>query len=324
MLCGTGFFGKLPIHQDFIQVNAAFPEVQQLDQWFQEGIQLMKRRADMKWPEDFEQGEPWEFLYSPPGAQRSLVGLYSPSRDGGGRHYPFLVFRWIDRTSYAWPLMLIPVAVAEFLVTARTFAKSDLAALTMPQLRDRIAEMPVGVADLEGSRNNYHNFLQTKTSRGFWADLFGDFESTRKYLFYRNLLRALEPLRRHGEAQRSPGLMFPLLAFEKTENYDIALWVDLMQRLLKQEIPGAVCFWRREVRLDEPSLFFHVAMPSPKAFSYLVRPDLDMDGRFDLAPKTDEPLERVLLRVGHSRRKLLERPELPLSLFLDVAGSLEG
>jgi hypothetical protein len=137
------------------------------------------------------------------------------------------------------------------------------------------------------------------------------------------LVRALEPLRHPGTTQLPVGLVFPLLSFVKTENYDIALWFDWMQRLLNQELRGAVCFWRRDTQPDEPYLLFHVATPSPKAFLCLVRPDLDADIRFDLAPRTDEPLERVLMRVGQSRRKLLQRPDLPLSVFLDVASVLE-
>ena len=38
----VGCFGKLPIYADFIRYNASGPEIQEMDQWFQEGIHSAK------------------------------------------------------------------------------------------------------------------------------------------------------------------------------------------------------------------------------------------------------------------------------------------
>ena len=313
-----GFFGKLPFHQDFIQVNAAFPEMYQLDEWFQEGIQLMRRHADVAWPSDFENGGPWEFLYYPPGSQRCLIGLYSPSRDQGGRHYPFFVFRSLARTIPAWPLFLAPLAFAEFLEAAYLFGKTDWRECTIQLLKQRLDQMPIGAMDLPGCQECYENFLTRQTTEGLWTDLFGQFEDARKYVFYRNLVRILEPLRNYSITQLAIGLLFPLLPYDKSQNFDIAFWLDLIQRLLRQELGGAICFWKRRGRKQQSHLFVHLGKPSAKTLLWLIRPDVESDVNYDLAPATDESPSRVLLRVGHSQRKLLQTADLSLSTFLSV------
>ena len=313
-----GFFGKLPFHHDFIQVNAAFPELYRFDEWFQEGIQLMRRQADVTWPSDFANGESWEFFYYPPGSQRCLIGLYSPSRDQGGRHYPFFVFRSLGRTAPAWPLFLAPIAFAEFLEAAYLFGQIDWNGFTLPLLRQRLDEMPIGVMDLSGCQECYGNFLTTQTTEGLWTDLFGQFEDARKYIFYRNLVRILEPLRHYSITPLAIGLLFPLLPSEKSQNFDIAFWLDLMQRLLRQELAGAICFWQRRASKRLSHLFVHLGKPSPKTLLWLIRPDAEFDVNYDLAPPTDESPARVLLRMGQSQRNLLQTSDLSLATFLDV------
>ena len=41
----AGCYGKLPIFADFIRHNYRTPEVEQLDQWFQEGIYFARAAA---------------------------------------------------------------------------------------------------------------------------------------------------------------------------------------------------------------------------------------------------------------------------------------
>src|SRR5213594_669208 len=185
--CEMGCFGKLPIHQDFIQMNAAVPELEQLDQWFQRGIHQAKRSGEISWPEDFEKATSWEFVFQPERTRRYLVGLCVPSRDEGGRHYPFFVFLVVDRSQSALPTTVAPMALVMFLREARLLVEACWADMNLQLLRDRIDQMAaVNWTDVGQRQEAYQHFLRNKTAHKFWTELFGEFELSKKYLLYWN------------------------------------------------------------------------------------------------------------------------------------------
>src|SRR5437867_867136 len=182
--------------------------------------------------------------------------------------------------------------------------------MNLKLLRDRIDQMAaVNWTDVGQRQEAYQHFLRNKTAHRFWTELFGEFELSKKYLLYWNLSRVLEPLRQDPSAGLGMGLMFPLLSKQGDTNYDIAFWFDLVSRILKQETKVSAMFWNRYSIQRPPCMAAYLSPPSPRSVSFLLRPDLRADGEFELAPETDEALERILLRVGNSRRKLLQNGE---------------
>jgi type VI secretion system ImpM family protein len=88
----AGCYGKLPIFADFIRHNYRTPEVEQLDQWFQEGIYFARQSLGGRWEAGYDKGPSFRFLFRPSGSAKFLIGAGAPGADKVGRRYPFAVF----------------------------------------------------------------------------------------------------------------------------------------------------------------------------------------------------------------------------------------
>lgn len=326
-----GCFGKLPIHADFIGYRAAAPEVQALDQWFQEGILAARSRLGRGWESDFLKSPPWRFVFYTAGTASFLTGVAIPSRDQSGRCYPFFLFLKVERKRFSLPLWFAPVVYAGFLGEATSFAWSAWQGaqegvrerMTARVFLDRLERTPFtvpGEGEIAAVEEAYRRMLETKRVRDFLEALFGTFEDRRKYLLDRRLGEIVEM--RGSRFPAGWGVRFPLFPCDSGPGYDVPFWVDLVGRWTAPITADPVLFWSRSNGLENGSaaggaLLAFFGPPSPKGFLSLIRPDLENDACYDLVPRTSDPGSGV----ATGRRPLLEEGELSLAAWLNRIGS---
>jgi type VI secretion system protein ImpM len=316
-----GCFGKLPIHSDFIRFHASGEEVRALDQWLQEGITVAHSRLGKRWEADFAQADPWNFVFQAEGTDAFLVGVLIPSRDQAGRSYPFFLFLRVDRKRFGGPIQFAPITYASFLTEAARLARGGGEGLRLKEFLDSLGRLELPMPD-EGAPATdeaaYRRFLEEEKSEGFWSALFGTFEHPKKYLIDQNLAAILGPMRRAGSNRLAFGLKFPLIASEKNSGHDIPFWSDLVARMLKRPAAGLTFFWNRMPAKGAPWMMLFLGPPAPKSFLSLIRPDLDGEIAYDLAPEGGAELPAVKEKADPGHRAILENGERTLASFLEA------
>jgi type VI secretion system protein ImpM len=88
----AGFFGKLPARGDFLRAQLPEAVVEALDQWCRECLQASRAALGEGWTEAWMSAPVWRFLLAPGACgAMAVLGVWLPSMDKAGRHYPFLL-----------------------------------------------------------------------------------------------------------------------------------------------------------------------------------------------------------------------------------------
>jgi type VI secretion system protein ImpM len=87
-----GFFGKLPARGDFLRANLPEDFIAPLDAWCRECLTASRAGLGAQWQEAWMTAPIWHFLL-PAGAcgAQAVLGVWLPSMDKVGRHFPFLL-----------------------------------------------------------------------------------------------------------------------------------------------------------------------------------------------------------------------------------------
>ncbi len=88
----AGFFGKLPAKGDFVRANLPEDFIAPLDTWCRACISASRLALGEPWETAWMTAPIWRFLL-PPGAcgPQAVLGIWLPSIDKAGRHYPFIL-----------------------------------------------------------------------------------------------------------------------------------------------------------------------------------------------------------------------------------------
>ena len=108
-----GCFGKLPFYGDYLKVGVSQPTARALIELMLHGKrELAVDESDHGGYKDVAiEGRHW-ILFGERGSKELFVGVLRPSRDGGGRHFPFVVFTHVPRKIYGRHYSLLPLALA--------------------------------------------------------------------------------------------------------------------------------------------------------------------------------------------------------------------
>ncbi len=89
----TGLFGKLPARGDFVRAGLPEDFVAAWDGWCREMLNASRAALGEGWDEAWMSAPVWRFLL-PAGVcgSRAVLGVWLPSVDRVGRHFPFGVF----------------------------------------------------------------------------------------------------------------------------------------------------------------------------------------------------------------------------------------
>ena len=77
------------VSPEFLRLHAAGPELRELDEWLERGVQYAKAQSGSEWPALLVQADIWNFLFVPEGNGRVVCGALFASRDQAGRSFPF-------------------------------------------------------------------------------------------------------------------------------------------------------------------------------------------------------------------------------------------
>lgn len=87
-----GFIGKIPSQGDFVHRRLPWEFIECWDAWMQEGIHSIKALLGARWLDSYLVAPVWRFLLTEGVcAQAAWLGLWFPSVDRVGRHFPLTV-----------------------------------------------------------------------------------------------------------------------------------------------------------------------------------------------------------------------------------------
>ncbi|MFH5926815.1 type VI secretion system-associated protein TagF [Roseomonas xinghualingensis] len=101
----AGLYGKLPARGDFVRAGLPRDFVEPWDSWWQRGISASRALAGDDWTPAWLVAPVWRFVL-PPGllGRGGVLGLWMPSVDRAGRHFPLTIaavapFDWTEQPS---------------------------------------------------------------------------------------------------------------------------------------------------------------------------------------------------------------------------------
>jgi len=87
-----GLFGKLPAKRDFIAVNTPREFLAPWEEWLQGGMTAGRLNLEARWLPAFLKAPLWRFWLGPDICGIPVAGVFMPSADGVGRHFPLTAF----------------------------------------------------------------------------------------------------------------------------------------------------------------------------------------------------------------------------------------
>jgi len=291
-----GYYGKLPISPEFLRLHAAGPELRELDEWFERGVQYAKAQAGSEWPALLAQADIWNFLFVPEGNGRVVCGAVFASRDRAGRSFPFFTFLLLERCDFPPVPWLIPLSCHKFLTQARQLLEQLRADLDWNAFRASVESLPAEVDPDASIEAGFEDYLSQTTTSAFWHEVSATADRQEHDGFGLERAVRLHPVGTQSKGAGSWGLKLPLAKEEAAETYDLPFWLELQARLhgvKKGAWPALVAFWNRAPSKVEPCLLLSFGRSSPNLTRFIVSPDVQDNAWYEWQRLEATPSERV-------------------------------
>ena len=251
----AGLYGKIPSHGDFVRLRAADEPARSLVRWLEEGSEAAKRGGAGA------SGEPVRFVFRPPGAALSLLGVVAGSVDRVGRSFPLAVFAPVGGSELTATFPALASAAQPFL-EASAALMAEAAHLAPSDLAARVEALPcLEPADLAVADADARRGASRESGRELLARLLGDSGDQQAYAL-QCVRSACQPLRGREGGGRGVVLACPARC-----GADRWFWLELARRLLRWPGPPSF-FWRAAMA---PELFLSTGALSPSMFADLWR-----------------------------------------------------
>jgi type VI secretion system protein ImpM len=228
----VGMYGKHPMADDFLRLNASSAEVRGLDEWLSGALPAAGRLVP-DWENTYASFPTVCFVCG--GTSKSstyLVGALAPSTDRIGRQYPLILFAEVDEASLVNGYPAVPYArfleEAEALLTRRGRLSRD------SLLQAACALAPPDGSSLQSATGRHQQFLEGTSGADALAAMFahlGDGVDQARHAL--GILR--EACRSISPKQPLPGFGVRCPIGERTgseRRQHAALWLAVLQRLL--------------------------------------------------------------------------------------------
>jgi type VI secretion system protein ImpM len=227
------FFGKVPVHGDFIRHNVAGAEIDLLDQWLQNGIVSSRTPLGAGWDAAFDATRPQRFLFQPPQTGRVVAGVIAASKDRPGRRYFSIVHTVVDPSLLGGEATLLPAVLGPFLDAAEREAVSGGQGGDLKGFLAKVDALPLP-AGLEEGKKAILSFAAGRPAQQAWQDMFGAADDPRKYLLVHNLVETFKggPVPRY--ALRVPGVRGAVEA---------SFWLELVRKLARRKGLPTLTLW---------------------------------------------------------------------------------
>lgn len=265
-------FGKLPLHGDFIKINAGGPELNWLDGWLGQGLVRAGDQHGEAWSGVFDATPPLRFVRNLDG-KTFMTGVLVCSQDRVGRRFPCAIYWTVtDRYARKHPAAL-PVLLSESLDRAEALLTSGSAGLDLDGFRNELAEL-ASAGDPKAAQGRLDAFVKQSSAGALWPGL----EPAAASLLLHNAVGLLGP-------SASPTFA---LGFPAPPSTDLAaFWLHAAAELRGRAGFPPLAVW------GSAGLRLILREPTAAHFVASVLPSLDADGTCLLA---SEGLELDSLR----------------------------
>lgn len=301
----SGCLGKLPLHGDFIRYNAAGAEINELDQWIQEGIYQGYNELGSKWDSTFDAAPTARFIYSAPRTQRVLAGLFKPSVDKAGRRYPFLIYTVIEPGAMGAEIGYLPTAMGPFLTRARELLEWSDSAINLNTFLSTFESLRF-VPDMVEARKEFARFVLASSANDYWASCFGGATDHRRYAAVGSAVE--------GAGTRPPGSVAVRMPFSELD-CEPAFWLELSRRLTDGKVLPTLVYWNTARGEFPARLNLTWGELSPRTFLPFVLPTRTSLNIRDLSNAAS--VDGRWIEYGKARfEELLNNPSLKLTDLL--------
>ena len=320
-----GYYGKLPVSPEFIRLHAAGPELRELDEWLERGMQYAKAQAGSEWPALLAQADIWDFLFVPEGNGRAVCGAIFASRDRAGRSFPFLIFLLLERQNLPPTPWLIPLRCREFLAQTRQVLQKLRADLDWSAFRASVESLPAKVHTDASIEAGYEDYISQTTTSAFWREVSAAAGHAEQDGFGLECAVRLHPVGKQSGGVGSWGLKLPLAKGKAAESYDLPFWLELHARLhgVKDGAwPTLFAFWNRDPSKVEPCVLLSFGRSSPNLTRFIVTPDVQDDAWYawQLSEATPPERESAVPLTSNKGTQVSGQAEISLKRYLNSIG----
>jgi type VI secretion system protein ImpM len=316
----SGYYGKLPLSPEFLRLHAAGPELRELDEWFERGVQYAKTKSGSEWSALLAQADIWNFLFVPEGSGRVVCGAVFASRDRAGRSFPFLTFLLLERHDLPLTPWLIPLRCRTFLTKTRQFLQQLRADLDWNTFRTSVESLPAEMDSDASIEAGFEDYLSHTTIKEFWSRICTAADHLQHDGLGHKCAIHLHPVGEQSSGGATWGRHVPLLKWQTAETYDLPFWLDLHARLLgvkKGALPALFTFWNRVPSKVEPCLLLSFGHPSPNLTRFIVSPEAQDEAWYEGLPQQASSQESVYECIPSSSTQAADDSNITLRQYLN-------
>jgi type VI secretion system protein ImpM len=226
----SGCLGKLPLHGDFIRYNAAGAEVQELDEWVQEGIHECYNMSGFS--RAFDSAPTAHFIYRSRRSGRIVAGLFKPSVDRAGRRYPFMVYTVIDAGALGQDTSYLPAAMDSFMASAHEMLEFSASAINLNTFLAAFEGLRFR-PDMVEARKQFARFVLANQAGAYFNDCFRHGDDPRRFAAVGGVVEGV------GTRSGVLALRLPL----RDSDAEAAFWLELARRFADGDGMPTLTFW---------------------------------------------------------------------------------
>ncbi len=301
-----GYFGKLPIFNDFVKYNAGNQEIIVMDNWLQEGMVLAKQKLKNDWKLVYRNSLPLSFFYPFTGTDKFISGVIYPSNDKSDRDFPFLIFfdfnkNIFDRISF----FLEPLFFNnEFRSFDQVFNNISINT-SISDLTENINQISANISE-EKVNEHYQAFINSSLQEDYWLRILKDFIDEQKYFIINNIL--------NPEIKNSTlALKFDFTSTDENSVLDMCFLINMVFVSKGNSFLPAV-FWTKDVH-NNLSLYIFPSKPSPLNYLDMICPTENSGRIFNVNDKIG------FSQVSSSIKDFLNNDEKNLKDLLQILNS---
>ncbi len=273
------FWGKIPSQADFVGYHAAEDEVVAFDQWLQKGLQAAFSQATADFQIIFVKSSALCFSLHLESLKKILLGVIRPSRDKGGRQYPFCILLSAAAKSMSQKaLSYYPALFDPFFQFAVRLSAEAAAGMEVKEILRQVQENAVDFSD-SNNPEKYGALAQAAEFNSFLAKSWNLHNGAAQQNFL-ELVAMTSQIRPPFCKRWTTAVQVPYGAGQSddAEPAHLYFWSAFLHAMLRVEPHRTCLFWTGEEN-KSPShrLYVFPDLPRPGSFQSLYMPDADDD-----------------------------------------------
>ena len=272
-----GYFGKLPVFNDFVKYNAGNEEILILDKWLQEGIILVKQKLKNDWKSIYKNSLPLRFFYPFTGTENFVSGIIFPSNDRSDREFPFLIFFLLNKSFFdRAPFYLIPLIFSNDYNSFEEIFNNINNNTSVSNLNEFINQISTSLFEVTPGEL-YQTFINDSLQKDFWQRIFRDPSNEKKYNMVNNIF--------NPEIKNSTvALKFNFYSDNENNVLDICFLLNVIA-LSKNNFFLPAMFWTKNIN-NEILLYMFPSQPAPVNYLDMLYSTEKNDRIFKVEDKT--------------------------------------